>query len=98
MEAIAAARDLKTGEVLSAASKPVKSVRLWRVLDGLETAGHRLSGREAHGIIRSAAEARWIQTITQHVVVALLFSELLKSEDLKALTDSFLALIPPRAE
>lgn len=96
--AIGATRDLKIEETLSAASGSVNSVRLWRVLDTLETAGHRLSGREAHGVILSAAERRSIQTITRHAVVALLFSELLKSEDLKALTNPFLALIRPRAD
>ncbi|MDP9203021.1 MAG: hypothetical protein M3P26_13975 [Gemmatimonadota bacterium] len=95
MAAIAAAQDLKSWEVLSATSTSVKSVRTWQVLDMLETAGHRLSGREAHDVIRGAAERRSIQMITRHAVVALLFSELFKPEDLKAITDPFLALIPP---
>lgn len=98
MTAIAAAQDLKSGEVLSAASTSVKSVRAWQVLDILETASHRLSGREAQGVIGSATERRSIQMITRRVVVALLFSELFNPEDLKAMTDPFLALVPPRGE
>jgi hypothetical protein len=98
MAAIKASRNLETGQLLNAASKSAKSVRLWHVLDTLDTAVHRLSGRETHGIIRSAAERRSIQTITQQAVLALFLSEVLKPDDLKALTDSFLALIPPKAE
>jgi len=98
MAATSASRNLNAGEVLAEVSKSERSVRLWQVLDRLDTAVHRLSGRRAHGIIRSGAERRSIQIVTEQAVLALLFSEVLKPDDLKALTDSFLALIPPRAQ
>lgn len=84
--------------LLSAVSNSVDALRLWRTLDTLETAGYRLSRPEALSIIQTVAERNSVLQVTRLAVVALFSPGLLDPEELRALTDPFLALIPQTVE
>jgi len=82
-------------QVLSAAASGDSSASLWRILDALETANHRLTGPDAGGVIRGVAERRSVESASRRAVLAILFSELLRADDVKEITAPFLALILP---
>jgi hypothetical protein len=78
---------------LEIALPSVDHVRLWDLLDDLETALHRLASDEACGIVHGRRECDCIRVVTERAVEGLLCAECLARDDVEALAGALVALL-----